>query len=1133
MNPELKDTTIDQSLKNLLQQIRKTQWLRAAFIIVTVALLGLLVIMAADWQFSPLATPVRWLMFGGWIIAIMIAAQKGLAPLFHKISKVQLARWVEIRHPEIQERISTTLELQGTESGISVGLLAELRKAAVIDAASVDMRHEIKTVSTLALWRRPAIILLLILGMLLAVWPRQSARLLVRAVSPFSTLGNAGAASFTIAPGSIELLEGESLKIDISYSGPETSLELLTDWGNGQTAIENLARSNGKFQYELNPVTKSFRYRLRAGKDESDAFAVTVWPLPILTATELTVKAPAYLGLAPEIGTLGNQVSAVSGSSFQLTCKTNTTIESARIEVLGKTLIEGRISSISGASKIDFEWTMNSPGTSDATVMLKHRLGREIAAQSFRIEIREDTSPKVVLLNPSQRELRLRSDEMINLRYDVIEDFSLHQVDVELNDYSNQNLAIPMDLPFSLQGTKPPKYRGSLSLSIGSLIAQLGGNRNFQIRVKAQDGKPAEFSGPGIGYSEWIKIQIDDHAESLTRQELKQQHEGAFEKIDKTIHEIRQARERMDWHREEIKRAEQSEDAVKNLTEASEKLAQAQQDTRKLAEEMQESIHAPLADELNQAAEKIQQSRENMENAPLQDEMAQREEKINEAREGAEQAIQQLEQLKQKMNQETERIQDLARLQDLAQQQQELARQAKELTQTPPRADDKNPQQAWQQQQDQLKNQIRQELQEQPQALAEALKQQAEEVTQLAKEAKQTAQSQQQLQEQAKAAVDSQPLADELRKALASEQAQIAQETTAQLDQSREQRSKLADSLPDAVAATDRANEQISSATPAAASEATAKAQASLEQASNQAQALAQSPPPQASTATEANISQNQRAAKNLQQLAERQKNVSDAMQALATGETQKALQALQQSQATQAKTLSQAIAAVPQALDSGNLQQAEQRGNEGAQKAQQASQQAQQGQQQQASSEHQQSQQNFESSAQALEQAAAEFTQAAQNAAQQQASPQQAPSSPQALAEAFQQASRASENQQLPQAAQQAAQAAQALQQAVQSARSAMQGRPQFARPQNQPSSPATPNSQAGKQAIQSPETPRAPEADPAVPPELAKLGISLADWEKIQATLNSDVAAGGANQVPVEYRELVKGYFQSISNK
>lgn len=61
--------------------------------------------------------------------------------------------------------------------------------------------------------------------------------------------------------------------------------------------------------------------------------------------------------------------------------------------------------------------------------------------------------------------------------------------------------------------------------------------------------------------------------------------------------------------------------------------------------------------------------------------------------------------------------------------------------------------------------------------------------------------------------------------------------------------------------------------------------------------------------------------------------------------------------------------------------------------------------------------------------------------------------------------------------------------------------------------------------------EAERPAEADPGVPPELAKLGISASDWEKIQNNLRADVGGNGATGIPEEYRELVKGYFQSMT--
>jgi hypothetical protein len=50
-------------------------------------------------------------------------------------------------------------------------------------------------------------------------------------------------------------------------------------------------------------------------------------------------------------------------------------------------------------------------------------------------------------------------------------------------------------------------------------------------------------------------------------------------------------------------------------------------------------------------------------------------------------------------------------------------------------------------------------------------------------------------------------------------------------------------------------------------------------------------------------------------------------------------------------------------------------------------------------------------------------------------------------------------------------------------------------------------------------------------VPPELARLGISAEDWEKIKASLRAEVGAAEANGIPEEYRGLVRQYFEHMA--
>lgn len=1165
-------SAIDQSLARLLRQIRRTQVWRACSMIITVAVLGALISMAADWLFAPLAEWTRWLLFFMWVVSLVGSFRWAWAPVFRVISPVALARWLEVRHPEMQERISTALELQGQENGVSIGLMEELRRAAACDASAIDPRGEVRSVSRYRRWTRPAAFLTGCFILLLVCWPESSLRLLVRAVAPFSDYGNAGAACFAVSPGDIELLEGDALRVEIAYRGGATELALHSKWENGITAREILTKTAEAFVYELQPVTRSFRYFVRAGRDESDSYSVTVWPRPALVDARLRVAAPEYLALEPRTEALDDQVTAVCGTAFHLTSKTNTAIESARLVVAGETIAEARVSTVSGTSQFTLDWTLDAPGLVEAKVVLRHRLGHEIEAHAFATEMIEDQIPQVVLLSPMQQKLRLRPDEQLELSYEVLEDYALARVAVELSEKGDKPMALGQNLPLRVEGSKPQRFRGSAMLSIGDLKMRMGGKREFLIRLRAEDGKPADRAGPGIGYSNWLSIRIDEEAESLVRQELREQHEGAMKEIDETIRQVREARQQIDQHKEQVKKGDLTPKVEKALQEAAEKLAEAQEKTHRLGQKMEEGVHALLANDVKQAAEKMEQSRESMENAPLQDEEAQREDKMQQARDQAEESIRKLEQVKQEMQKQNEKIQDLAKLQELAQKQQEVARQAQQQTEQQQENSNEKSAKEWQQQQQQVAQQLREELKQQPQALAEVLKEQARQAEELSQQAEEISQSQEQLQQQSEKAATAEKSSDPaqqeqierqsqqaIQQALAQEQAKIAEETAQQLEQAREQRSALADELPAAQAATENAKEQLAKESPKAAARAAQAAQEALEKASAQADEAAkevQQGQAQADAAKESN-EQNQTqgeeaasaeasapaeaaqqaemaaAAEALEHLTERQAMVAEAARDLAEGNTAEALEQLQQAQAQSAEELAQAIAAAPQAQPSAPMQQAEQSSQKGSQQAQKAAQQAQQGQQQQATQQHSQSQQSFAQSAQALAQAAKEMSQAAAQAAQQPASSQQAPASPEALAEAFQQASQASENASPQQAAQQSQRAAQALQQAAQSAKSRMQGQSQ---PRTKPSSPQAPGSaqpsnpseQAGEMAN---EAERPAEADPGVPPELAKLGISAADWEKIQNNLRADVGGGGAAGIPEEYRELVKGYFQSMS--
>lgn len=1144
MTANLPAQEIEARLEILRRRIRQVQLKRALWVTTTVALAGLLAIMAADYFLAPLPDAVRWALFVLWLAALAFTVRSVARPLLKPIGLIRIARWIETRHPEIQERLSTVLELSKQAGGISPGLLEALAKAAGDDVLKVDPQGEIRSAQTKLRWGRPAATLGGILLVSLLLWPKEASRLLVRAVAPFSGIGNAGAVKFDIAPGDLEVMEGDRIEITIGYHGSAERLDFVIGMEGRNPISQPLAREGKSFRYVLDPARESFTYRVQSAREQSDVHTATVWPRPQLIDPRVTLEYPAYTGLQKQEQSPAEGIEAVEGSTLRLDGKLNTAAGQGWLEVNGKRVADAEIDPSSTGGRVGFSWKLSGEAGGEAVVKFRHRLGREVEALRFPVKVLPDQNPQVVIVAPSQKELKVRPDEVLDVRYEVIEDFSLARAAVEI-EAGGKTARLDLTLPFAVKGTRPPRFEGSSPVAVGQLRTRFPGANEMKLRVQVEDGRPPELGGPGIGRSEWITLRIDRNAESLARQELRAEHEGARETIEKAFQEARQAKDQIDSLRDEVKKESMNDNAVKRLAQSTEKLAAAEQKMAELAQAMEQGIHAAKADEVRQAVGNLQESREDLENAPLQDKQESREAKLNEAKENAGEAIRQLEEVRNAMDRDREKVQDLARMQELAQQQQELARQAQENLQKPPPSPQADP--SWQNQQKQLAEALRQQLHGRPDAKAEALKAQAEEAKAMAGEARRVANEQKDLQEQAKQP-DPAAVKRQLQESLAKAQSEIAAETKEALAQARQERSEVADILPEATHAADAALERLQKSDLHAAAGAAKEAAGAMKTASGQnASAGAATPEPappdpdgaeaaaeHAAVVAAARNPARQAAraaqAEALRELADRQQQLAGAMEALANDDPAAALQALQKAQAEAAAALAEEVRTMPRVDDNGPLNEAIDNARQGAERSENAAKEGAAGRQQQAAGQHEQATLGFSKTAEALDHAAREFADQAQQAAQQAvpSNKAQLPAAP--MAAAFQQAAAAATGEGA-EAARQAAEAATALSQAAQAGREQLQGLPQPGSP-GQAKAPG-PNGQPGEKAADRMDTVQQRSASPGVPPELAKLGISASDWEKIQATLKSDVGAGGPDAIPEEYRGLVKGYFESMSKK
>lgn len=316
---------ITKPLQALLRRVRRMQILRGTAAMATVMLGGLLISMAAHLLFAPLPVEVSWILLGLIGVGLLWAASKWFVkPLRGKITLIQIARWLETRHPEIQERVSTALELSDhSKGGVSEGLLQQLVEEAEGDVKGVNPTREVRA-RRAKRWLWPAAALAAVFVAVFIIFPEQSRRLLVRAVAPFSDLGNAGAVRFTIEPENINVLEGDEVRIVIKYSDDNVEELALVMEREGEEPLTEMLKLAGvedgisRFEYRLPSAKESFHYFAQTGKAQSDGFDVKVSMLPRIEAVKIGVEFPEYTGLLTEQRPLEDEISALGGSTISL-----------------------------------------------------------------------------------------------------------------------------------------------------------------------------------------------------------------------------------------------------------------------------------------------------------------------------------------------------------------------------------------------------------------------------------------------------------------------------------------------------------------------------------------------------------------------------------------------------------------------------------------------------------------------------------------------------------------------------------------------------------------------------------------------------------------------------------------------
>ena len=686
--------TIVRKLNELIWRARVVMALRGVMATFAAAILAVLTIMAVDYWVVIFADWVRWTMsFSGLALVMATALWFLVRPLARSFSLTGIARVLETRHPELQERISSTVELLTSPDGPDLRgsdvLVAALAEEAVLDARDVRPAREIRLKKALP-YLATAGVVFSVLVAIISIWPAEADRLFRRAF-----LANVSRVSHTAlritrisAPDLIEsaaegidyvMLAGRRLHVELEVDDEAvSSAELLKGpLGGGEegavlmTALPGDSRRVRRFAVTCPPASESFRFRIHAGDALTRYYTIQVVPQPAVGRIDVKYEYPAYTrrGVEARNNTAGN-ISAVTGTIATVTARTTPTVRTAEF-VVDDQIIPGQTGQNGdGRAVCTFRVELKKGMKTRWSARLKDAHGFANDPTEHPIRALPDRRPGIDVTVPNTTRLKMKPGDRLPIVYRLKDDFGLESGKMLVEIDGRREPDVELSVP---NVTKPVRsHAGQTELDLSSL--PLEGARQVTFRLQATDILPERLGGPQNGFSEMFTIQLDVKAPSFAEQIALAEELRIREVLQAVLKELEEAKKDSAPLRKMIPKAKTVTDAMTTRVDRMRKhLGSAEAMLRDVVEEVAGGIYAPYAQKLTRLAdEHVGKALELAGQIKLTDQLKQRTALGDEADFQVDRSIAIVKELLKELGVLTEKLLEAIELQDLADRQEEL-----------------------------------------------------------------------------------------------------------------------------------------------------------------------------------------------------------------------------------------------------------------------------------------------------------------------------------------------------------------------------------------------------------------------------------------------------------------------------
>ncbi|MFN9824263.1 MAG: hypothetical protein ACK58J_08920, partial [Planctomyces sp.] len=284
--------------------LRRLLWIRGICLSGGIALFVLLALTVVDAIVQPQSAIARFLLCLAGLTLTAEAIRRSLwKPLHEHCSRLQLAWSLEQLHPQIEERLTSTLQLSAR---------SETTSAAFVEAIATEAQSGMAACSAESLAGRSvrnamlsAAICFAAFAIALLVNPQRLLPSVANVLCPWHARVLPRLAA-RVQPGDAEIAEGQDLEIKVTgLNENDAVVQILAD---ADTSVRgNVSESHAmvidvpkhEASFLLQQIEQSLTYRVRSAGLYSDSFRITVNPAPVITGLQATMTFPEYTQLPP------------------------------------------------------------------------------------------------------------------------------------------------------------------------------------------------------------------------------------------------------------------------------------------------------------------------------------------------------------------------------------------------------------------------------------------------------------------------------------------------------------------------------------------------------------------------------------------------------------------------------------------------------------------------------------------------------------------------------------------------------------------------------------------------------------------------------------------------------------------